>query len=348
MRTLVPLLVFLFQATIADVSFSREFEEFETRLVETWNDQLQRAEQKACLTVRVRERTGSAEELDSGTLESFLREAPALTHQYCVVDDRALLRFEQPRGRALVHLVNPNYFAAVEGEGKPNESLMDARMVRCLVRNPAMPNGENVEADLAQSALASMRQMSMLSASFSGVDFGSLIQQEAITVTAHEPKPAEGLTVITFDVLDPKSFEKTAMQDVRRFHMTSIDSLGLAPASIDAVEFTNERTIGVRLYWNQRRNDAGNVFPESFGHVWRLESGRVTAFDSEVVDFDPAPDLRAGDFTLSSFNLPEPPEPRAPGAYRTPPWLYYFFGGVLCVAIGAFFVHRSTRGRRAR
>jgi hypothetical protein len=52
-------------------------------------------------------------------------------------------------------------------------------------------------------------------------------------------------------------------------------------------------------------------------------------------------------FNLSDYDLPEPSAIRAAGSYRTSPWLYYFFGGVLLVAVGAFFVHRATRRSRS-
>jgi hypothetical protein len=45
---------------------------------------------------------------------------------------------------------------------------------------------------------------------------------------------------------------------------------------------------------------------------------------------------------LSFYGLPEPAFKKA-GSYRTQPWLYYFGGGVLCVAVGAFFAHRAVR-----
>lgn len=48
-------------------------------------------------------------------------------------------------------------------------------------------------------------------------------------------------------------------------------------------------------------------------------------------------------FTLTDYGLPEPHSPKPPGTYRTQPWLYYFAGGVLLVAVGAFFVYRTTR-----
>jgi hypothetical protein len=69
-------------------------------------------------------------------------------------------------------------------------------------------------------------------------------------------------------------------------------------------------------------------------------ANRVSS-EVELREFDlDIPDER---FTLTHYGLPEPPDLRVPGSYRTDPWLYYFFGGVLCVAVGAFFVYRVTR-----
>ncbi len=48
-------------------------------------------------------------------------------------------------------------------------------------------------------------------------------------------------------------------------------------------------------------------------------------------------------YRLSDYGLPEPLALKPPGSYRTSPWLYYFFGGVLCVAVGAFFAYRAVR-----
>ncbi|HEV7281550.1 MAG TPA: hypothetical protein VGN57_15215 [Pirellulaceae bacterium] len=48
-------------------------------------------------------------------------------------------------------------------------------------------------------------------------------------------------------------------------------------------------------------------------------------------------------FYLSDYDLPEPTPIRTASSYRTPAWLYYFFGGVLSVMAGAFLVHRVTR-----
>lgn len=63
----------------------------------------------------------------------------------------------------------------------------------------------------------------------------------------------------------------------------------------------------------------------------------------DVIDLEVEHDLDESACYLSHYGLPEPAASKAPGSYRTQPWLYYFFGGLLCVAVGAFFVYRVTR-----
>jgi hypothetical protein len=176
-----------------------------------------------------------------------------------------------------------------------------------------------------------------------GRNFQHLIENGSVDVLSFAESPSDGGTTATFVVVDPSTFERTALQDVKKFRVTLLDSMGFAPESAESIELTNERTRRVTLSWTHTRNAEGKVLPKSFDSLWVLKSGKASAIHSEIIDYDAAPDLKPNDFTLSAFNLPEPPEPKPPGSYRTDPWLYYFFGGVLCVAVGAFFIHRVTR-----
>ncbi|HEV7281606.1 MAG TPA: hypothetical protein VGN57_15500 [Pirellulaceae bacterium] len=331
-----------------DVAGAVEPLAFQTELLATWDRELKTMSSSGCIQMTFCEKkspTTMAGQRDS--LRSFFKDAPSTVHRYCYVEDGVCLYFNQENGQSLVHLDNPQYFAAVQADRAPDGTLSGARIVRTEVKSAMAAGRGSVESALSESARRVADEAKMPSVSFAGHSLSNLLKQGILQTASVELHPESGRTEIVLDVLDREVLATTSLRDVLRIRLSLIDSLGFAPEYAESLEVAGKETRSLKLYWVQRRDQSGKTVPEMHASMWELRNGIVIGIRLADYSFDADPSMASEDFTLAKFGLPEPPGILAAGSYRTQPWLYYFFGGVLCVAIGAFFVHRTTQGRSA-
>jgi hypothetical protein len=280
------------------------------------------------------------------SIEKFLEnEAREQTTVSRFDGEQGVEEFFQSDSRAIVHLRNASYFAELEGRSSGPGTITSASVVR-LLQFSQSPNGNpTIDQKLAEGVIESSRSYRHPSLRMGTRNLFDLLSDRDLVLVSHRD---DGKGVVgTFRVANVEAFRTSAsLRHVEEITVQFDPELDYAPIQATATRFSDASTKSVKLGWSHKRDANGRILPSYFETLSIRSDGdgeRASAYRFVYESIEDGLAIDPREFTLSAYDLPEPPEPKASGSYRTQPWLYYFFGGVLCVAVGAFFIHRVTR-----